>query len=178
MHRLMTTTLALVVTLVCCTRMAAAAPMAGSESDLPRTASSEAFLLAPPKVAGPVVVQARFEWQDVNEINEGAGTFEFTGVLTLRWHDPRQAFDPAVVGVDEKIFQGAYQVNELATGWFPQVVLVNASGLYQQTGVVLRIQPDGTSTLIGTLNATAKAEFDMRRFPFDRHRLEADFDVM
>ena len=46
-------------------------------------------------------------------------------------HDPRQAFDPAVVGVDEKIFQGAYQVNELATGWFPQVVLVNVSGLYQ-----------------------------------------------
>jgi len=179
MHRLMTTALALVVTLVCCTRMAAAAPMAGSESDPPRTASSEPFLLAPPKAAGPVVVQARFEWQDINEINDGAETFEFTGVLTLRWHDPRQAFDPAVVGVEEKIFQGAYQVNELATGWSPQVVLVNASsGLYQQNGVVLRVQPDGTSTLIAILNATAKTEFNMSRFPFDGHRLEAVFEVL
>jgi hypothetical protein len=158
--------------------MAAAAAMAGSEINPPRTASSEPFLLAPPKAAGPVVVQARFEWQDINEINDGAETFEFTGVLTLRWHDPRQAFDAAVVGVDEKIFQGAYQVNELATGWFPQVVLVNASGLYQQNGVVLRVQPDGTSTLIATLNATAKAKFDMRRFPFDGHRLEAVFEVL
>src|SRR5215475_4605278 len=149
-----------------------------SESNPPRTASSEPFLLAPPKEAGPVVVRARFEWQDINEINDGAETFEFTGVLTLTWQDPRQAFDPAVVGVDEKIFQGAYQVNELATGWFPQVVLVNASGLYQQNGVVLRVQPDGTSTLIGTLNATAKAEFNMRRFPFDGQRLEAVFEVL
>ena len=178
MRRLMTTALALVVTLVCCTRMAAAAPMAGSESDPPRTASGEPFLLAPPKDAGPVVVQARFELHDINEINDGAETFEFAGVLTLRWHDPRQAFDPAVVGVDEKIFQGAYQVNELATGWSPQVVLVNASGLYQKNGVVLRVQPDGTSTLIETLNATAKAEFNMRRFPFDGHRLEAVFEVL
>ena len=178
MRRLMATVLALVVTLVCCMRMAAAAPMAGSESDPPQTASGEPFLLAPPKAAGPVVVQARFEWQDINEINDRAETFEFTGVLTLRWHDPRQAFDPAVVGVDEKIFQGDYQVNELATGWFPQVVLVNASGLYQQNGVVLRVQPDGTSTLIETLNATAKTEFDMRRFPFDGHRLEAVFEVL
>ena len=70
------------------------------------------------------------------------GTFEFTGVLTLTWQDPRQAFDPAVVGVEETIFQGSYQFNELATGWYPQVVLVNESGLYQKNGVVLRVQPD------------------------------------
>ena len=178
MSRLITTALALVVTLVCCTCTAASDPIAGSESLPSRTASSEPFLLAPPKAAGPVVVQARFELHDINEINDGAETFEFTGVLTLRWHDPRQAFDPAVVGVDEKIFQGAYQVNELATGWLPQVVLVNESGLYQKNGVVLRVQPDGTSTLIETLNATAKAEFDMRRFPFDGQRLEAVFEVL
>ena len=149
-----------------------------SESDPPSTASREPFLLAPPKEAGPVVVRARFELQDINEINDGAETFEFTGVLTLKWHDPRQAFDPAVVGVEEKIFQGSYQFNELATGWYPQVVLVNASGLYQKNGVVLRVQPDGTSTLIETLNATAKTEFNMSRFPFDGHRLEAVFEVL
>ena len=139
---------------------------------------TRALLPAPPKDGGPVVVRARFELLDINEINDGAETFEFTGVLTLTWHDPRQAFDPVVVGVDEKIFQGSYQFNELATGWYPQVVLVSASGLYQKNGVVLRVQPDGTSTLIETLNATAKTEFNMRRFPFDGHRLEAVFDVL
>jgi hypothetical protein len=142
-------------------------------------AASEPFLLAPPNKAGPVVVNARFKLDDVNEINDGAETFEFTGVLTLKWRDPRQAFDPAVAGVNEKVFQGGYQFNELSTGWYPQVVLVNESGgLFQQSGVVLRVRPDGTSTLIQTLNATAEMELDMSRFPFDGHRLEAVFEVL
>jgi hypothetical protein len=156
MNKLVTTAMALVVMLVCCTRMAAAPSTAGAGSKPPQPASSEPFLLAPPKEAGPVVVRARFELRDINEINDGAETFEFAGVLTLKWRDPRQAFDPVVVGVDEKIFQGGYQFNELATGWYPQVVLVNESGLYQKNGVVLRVQPDGTSTLIETLNAAAE----------------------
>ena len=124
------------------------------------------------------MVRTSFELQDINEIDDAAETFEFTGVLTLKWHDPRQAFDPAVAGVDEKIFQGDYQFNELATGWYPQVVLVNESGMYQTSGVVLRLQPDGTSTLTETLNAAAESKIDMHRFPFDGHRLEAVFEVL
>jgi hypothetical protein len=170
--------MALVVTLVCCTRLAAADPIAGSGSDTPRIASSEPFLLAAPKEAPPVVVQARFDLYDINEINDGAETLEFTGVLTLKWHDPRQAFDPAVAGVDEKIFQGSYQFDEISPGWYPQVILVNESGLYQTSGVVLRVQPDGTSTLIQTLNAAAEEEFNMSRFPLDKQRLEAVFEVL
>jgi hypothetical protein len=170
--------MALAVTLVGCMLMAAADSIAVDESVGSPTAASEPFLLAPPKDAGPVVVRAGLELHDINEINDGTETFEFAGVLTLKWHDPRQAFDPAVVGVEEKIFQGGYQFNELATGWYPQVVLVNEAGLYQKNGVVLRIQPDGTSTLIETLNATAEAEFNMRRFPFDGQRLEAVFAVL
>ena|GEM_PF-6147079 len=99
-------------------------------------------------------------------------------MLSLKWHDPRQAFDPSVAGVDEKIFQGGYQFNELSTGWYPQVVLANESGLFQKSGVILRVRPDGTSTLIETMNATAESEVNMRRFPFDEHRLEAVFEVL
>ena len=58
------------------------------------------------------------------------------------------------------------------------MVLVNESGPYQKSGVVLRIRPDGTSTLIETIAAAAETELDMRRFPFDRHRLEAVFEVL
>src|SRR5262245_54387483 len=36
-----------------------------SESNPPRTASSEPFLLAPPKEAAPVVVRTRFELHDI-----------------------------------------------------------------------------------------------------------------
>lgn len=135
-------------------------------------------LLTPPKQAGPLVVRADLRLHDINGIDDGAETFEFSGVLTLRWSDPRQAFDPAVEGVDEKILTGNYQFDEISPGWYPQLVLVNEAGLYQSDGVVLRVRPDGSSTLIQTLNAAAKVEFSMRRFPFDEQRLEAVFAVL
>ena len=171
-HRVRPAAIGLVL-LLCAVGVTAAVPVAGQES-----ASSPPFLLAPPPQDGPVVVRARFDLYEINEVNDGTETFEFTGALTLEWQDPRQAFDPAVVGVEEKIFTGDYQFNELATGWYPQVVLANVSGLYQRTGVLLRVRSDGRSTLIETMNAAAESQFDMRRFPFDSQRLEAVFEVL
>jgi hypothetical protein len=142
------------------------------------TAKADAFLLDPPKNGGPVVVDASFHLRDLNAIDDEAETFEFSGVLELSWRDERQAFDPAEVGVDEKVYQGAYEFNELSPGWFPQVVLVNESGLFEKHGVILRVRPDGSSTLIETINATAEADLELRRYPFDQHRLDAIFEVL
>ncbi len=178
MIRLFKTAMALVIILVCCKQVAATNPIRGSGSDTSQAGSGETFLLAPPNEDGPVVVQAGFNLHDINEINIGEETFEFTGVLTLKWHDPRQAFDPATAGVYEKIFQGTYQFDEISPGWYPQVVLVNESGLYETSGVLLRVQPDGTSTLIQTVNANVESEVDMSQFPFDEHCLEAVFEIL
>jgi len=177
MCRLTTNAVVLLAALVPGAWGAAADSIPVTADDPLRTEQSPALLLAPPREAGPVMVRAAFEIHDINEIDDVEEKFEFTGVLTLTWNDPRQAFEPSSVG-DEKVFQGDYQFNELSTGWYPQVVLVNESGLYQTSGVVLRVQPDGTSTLIETINAAAEVELDMRRFPFDGHRLEAVFDVL
>ena len=122
--------------------------------------SREAFPLGPQKSDGPVIVRAAFHLRDINSIDEG------------------QVFDPSIEGVDEKIYQGAYQFDEIFNGWFPQVVLVNESGLFEVQGVVLRVRPDGTMTLIQTLNAIAKTDLDLRRYPFDRQRMEAVFEVL
>jgi hypothetical protein len=151
--------------------------MAEAADDPLETASSPRFLLAPPSEQRPVVVRAALAIHDINEINDVLEIFEFTGVLTLTWKDPRQAFEPSAE-VNEKVFQGNYQFNEISTGWYPQVVLANESGLYQKSGVVLRVEPDGTSTLIETINAAAEIDLDMRWFPFDDHRLEAIFEVL
>ena len=177
MSRLTIIVLALAA-LICCTRMAAAAPAGGTQNQPPQTGTAEPFLLGLPEQAGPLVVEAHFDFYDINEINDGAETFEFTGVLTLKWKDPRIAFDPAVDGVNEKIYQGDYQFNELATGWYPQVVLVNEAGNFEMGGVILRVEPDGTSTLVQTLDATAEVEFNMSRYPFDKHQLKAIFAVL
>jgi hypothetical protein len=144
-------------------------------------AAAEPALLnlpTPPRDGGPVVVRAGFDLRDINEIDDEAETFEFEGVLTLEWHDERQAFDAAAEGVSEKLYQGDYQFDEVFTGWFPQVVLMNESGLYEKHGVLLRVRPDGSLRLLETVNAAAKADLDLRAYPFDRQRLEAIFEVL
>lgn len=151
----------------------AGAPGAPAQSSGP-----DVRLLAPPKTDGPLVVRGRFDFDDIDEINDGPETFDFTGVLTLTWRDPRLAFDPAEAGVDEKIYQGNYQFDEIATGWWPQVVLVNVSGSFESSGVLLRVRPDGTSTLVQKILATAEVDFEMHRFPIDQQRLDAVFMVL
>jgi len=177
MNKLISLTI-VVIAVACSVRVAAAQPVAEPDNGPPRKVTSDSFLLGPPKDDGPVVVRASFEVHDINEINEEKETFEFTGVLTLKWHDKRQAFDPAAVGVNEKIYQGDYQFNEISPSWFPQIVLVNSSGSIEQQGVVLRALPDGTQTLMAKISAVAKTEFNLRRFPFDKQRLEAVFEVL
>ena len=144
----------------------------------PQVVSSKTYLLGPQSNSGPTVVRAAFQLQNIDEIDEEAETFQFTGVLALTWQDKRQAFDPKKEQVQEKIYQGNFQFNEISPAWYPQVVLANVSGMYEKNSVLLRVQPDGTSTLIETVNATAKVDFKMRRYPFDSQRLDAIFGVL
>ena len=76
-------------------------PAAGAPAP---TIDEPPFLLGPPSEQRPVVVRARFVLQDVLEIRENEEVFEFSGVLTLTWKDPRQAFNPAVARAQEKVF--------------------------------------------------------------------------
>jgi hypothetical protein len=169
--------LILFVTLVCSARIGAAQPVTEPNTQFTQT-TSEIFLLGPPKDDGPVIVRASFEFHDISAINDEEESFQFTGVLTLKWRDKRQAFDPVAAGVDEKFYQGSYQFNELSPSWFPQVVLVNGISPYESHGVALRVQPDGSQTLIEEISAVARTEFNFLLFPMDRQNLRAVFEIL
>lgn len=144
----------------------------------PAAAGPSLLDLPTPREGGPVVVQASFDLRNINELDDETEVFEFEAILTLEWRDERQAFDPATEGVSEKLYQGDYQFDELFTGWFPQVVLMNESGLYERNGVLLRVRPDGSLRLLQSLNAAAKTDLDLTLYPFDGQRLEAIFEVL
>jgi Neurotransmitter-gated ion-channel ligand binding domain/Neurotransmitter-gated ion-channel transmembrane region len=126
----------------------------------------------------PVTIRAGFELIDINEIDDGAETFEFTGVLTLEWRDPSRAFAAAADGAATRLFQGEYQVREVAAGWYPQFVLRNQADSFERSGVSLRVRSDGSCVLTETIHAVADSEMDMRRYPFDAHRIEAVFGMV
>ena len=178
MNKFVSVAATLAVVVLCGLRIAVAQSVAEPANEPSQAATNAAFILGPPKHDGPVVVRASFELHGIDEISEEKETFEFTGVLTLQWRDKRQAFDPAAAGVNEKIYQGDYQFNEISPSWFPQIVLVNNSGSIEQQGVVLRALPDGTQILMSKISAVAKTEFYLRRYPFDKQRLDAIFEVL
>jgi len=131
-----------------------------------------------PTRSEPVEVRTSFHLLDLQHIDDEAETFEFSGILTLVWKDARQAFDPAKEGAAEKLFHGAFQFDELSPSWYPQVILANASQIPETQGILLRVRPDGTCTLIQDLHAVAREELNLRRYPFDRQHLEAVFQVI
>ncbi len=147
-------------------------------SKLTKYESSDIGLLNPPINDGPVVVHAAFHLQDINEINDETETFQFVGFLNLTWHDPRRSFDPKEVGVDEKVYRGNFQFDELSPAWYPQVDLVNAYGEFEKRAVLFRVKTDGTCTLIASLNATAKTRLDLTKYPFDNQNLKAYFRIL
>ena len=147
---------------------------------LPGSARGASFLLGPPdeSAGGPTNVSVGVFVSDVNAVSEQQETFEFEATLTLKWRDPRQAFDPAEAGVSEKVYQGGYQFSEVYDGWWPQLILANESGQFETQGVFLRIEPEGSLTLIQEFNAVAEMPMQLRRFPFDRQHFEAIFEVL
>ncbi len=154
-----------------------ARPASGQYAEVEVPVAFDVAELGLPNGERPVVVRAGFHLHDINAIDDDTETFELNGVLTLDWRDSRLAFDPGDSGADERIYQGDFQFSELAAAWFPQVVLVNQSGLFEEAGVVQRIRADGSATLMRFINASAEVDLDMRQFPFDEQRLIAEFEV-
>ncbi len=140
--------------------------------------SPSTALLGVPPAEGPVEVLASFQLLSVSVIQDELEKVEFSGILTLVWQDARQAFDPKTEGVAEKIFSGDFQFNEISMIWYPQVALTNSFGQFDRRGIVLRIKPDGTVILSQTLDAAAKVNLNMRRFPFDSQRLDLAFRLL
>ena len=135
------------------------------------------YSINPPEQNGPVKIKISLDLLDINSISDHEESIGFTGALKLTWIDPRSAFDPNVAGVDEKTYSGDFQFNELSTSWYPQVVLLNENSLYETGASILKVRPDGSSTLIQTINAAAKTRMDLRLFPFDIQKLLIKFSI-
>lgn len=129
-------------------------------------------LIGPPQGSGPTRVLTEFHLQDIDAIDDESETVSFAGSLLLRWTDARQAFDTAEAGVHELIFNELDGLPDLHPIWLPSVDLLNAAGPLEVRSEMLRITPEGTCTLMRSLNGSAKSRMDLSRFPFDEQRME------
>lgn len=126
----------------------------------------------PPVTPMGTRILTEFHLQDIDAIDDGSETVSFAGALILRWHDARQAFDTAGGAARELLFNDLEALIDLHPTWLPSVDLLNAAGPLEVRSELLRIRPDGTCTLVRSVNGMAKSRLDLARFPFDEQQVE------
>ncbi len=142
-----------------------------------RASAQIAAVIGPPQGGGPTPVLAEFHLQDIDAIDDESETISFAGSLILRWKDTRQVFDSAETGVPELIFNDLGGLMDVHPIWLPTVDLLNAAGPLDVRSEMLRITPDGTCTLMRSLNGSAKSRMDLSRFPFDEQQMEINLRI-
>jgi len=127
---------------------------------------SNAQVTPPPAGDGPMEVLTGVYLLNLNSVNEKDETFEADVYLQFAWRDPRLAHggSEALVYAEEAVEEKLKEI------WWPQIEFVNTSEP-TITNQVLAIYPDGQVGLVFGLTATFRADFDLRRFPFDRQEL-------
>jgi hypothetical protein len=170
-----------------CAAFAAAAvtesPREPAEVESPAACSQVDYALAtvPPGVDptsvspnpdGPTLVGMAFFVTELREIDAVRDDYAFRGYVRSTWCDPRRAFDPAEVGADLHVSFGKAAEQQMQGHWFPSAFPVNRIGHMEVTDRDLRVSHDGTIASNINVSMRVAADFDLRRFPFDRQRLE------
>jgi hypothetical protein len=123
--------------------------------------------------ASPTVVKVGVFLADILDLDEVNETFQVELIVVAEWDDPRLAFDPEVDGTEVKLFQGEFQFNEVFTGWWPQLLIVNEIGLGDSSAVQIKVFPDGRVRFLEERNVTLETPMKLQTFPFDTQTLEA-----
>jgi hypothetical protein len=131
---------------------------------------------AAPNPGGPTLVGAGVFVTELREIDAVRDDFWFRGYLRATWCDPRLRFKPTAAGVEERVFMAAEAEREINRIWFPAGFPVNRVGQLDISERVLRIRHDGTVHHDLNLSVHLAADYDLRRFPFDRQVLELQIE--
>ncbi len=138
-----------------------------------------------PRSERPVKVHIGFHVSNITDISEKEETIDFEGEIYLMWMDPRQAYDPAELGLSKedfvpgdyarappRIYQGDLAVNELFEGWRPHIKLANGIADRQKTYMAVGVWPDGMMAYADHFNAKIESPMSLRSFPFDHQTLK------
>jgi hypothetical protein len=131
---------------------------------------------AAPNPQRPTLVGAGIFVTELREIDAVRDDFWFRGYVRATWCDSRLAFDPVAARVRERVFMAAEAEREINRIWFPAGFPANRVGQLEISERVLRIRHDGTVHHDLNVSVHLAADYDLRRFPFDRQVLELQIE--
>jgi hypothetical protein len=128
----------------------------------------------PENAPRPMPVGVSLSILDVQGIKENLNTLYATVEFHQTWRDPRLAFDPIKLGAEEIVHTDTDAKQFLDTHWNPHIVLTNQISTTGTPEVGVEIRPDGTVSVITTVNAGFYIRSDYFDFPFDRQAFPID----
>ncbi len=137
---------------------------------------NEIYFGTPPNPDGPTLVDLGLFLDEISAINAVDEQFAIEGYLDLLWCDPREAFDPAEVGVTHKVYVEADAAAKLAEIWWPDIEIVNEIGGRSTKNQELIVAADGTLEYSERFSSVLENHFELLRFPFDRQQLEVEIE--
>ena len=133
----------------------------------PTKDNKEALFATSPNAAGPTLVDIGMYIVSVTNIDEVENSFEVEAFTDMVWCDPRLAFDPEEVGVEEKLFLEEDAVTYLEGVWWPDVTFINEAEPVEIENQLLRVFPGGSVKYQLILGLNLEGKFDLQKFPFD-----------
>lgn len=130
------------------------------------TIGAFAQVTPPPSGDQPTEVMAGIYLLNLNAVNEKDETFDADVYLRFIWKDPRLAH----AGPEALVYAEEAASEKLDEIWWPQIEFINTAKP-EVTNQTLAISPEGDVALAMGLTSTFRADFDLRRFPFDRQSL-------
>lgn len=123
--------------------------------------------------SSPTEVKLGIFLADIIDMDEVEEAFQAEIIMIAEWKDPRLAFDAEAEGKDYKLFQGEFQFNELFSGWWPQLLIVNEIGSGDINALRITVRSDGTVRYKDQRNVTLETPMALQNFPFDVQTLQA-----
>lgn len=143
-----------------------------------KTKSADIFgSVVSPNPAGQVIVDLGLHIVELTKVDEVTNTFNIEGFMDLVWCDPRMAYEVENgEELSERILlkdKAQALLNEI---WWPAVTIanqVNGRNIENQELVILS---DGTIEYKEKFSAELEAHYDLKKFPFDRQKLEIEIE--
>ncbi len=121
----------------------------------------------------PTVVKVGVFLADIIDLDEVDETFQVEFIIVAEWRDQRLAFDSEAYGSNRKLFQGEFQFNEVFSGWWPTLLILNQIGSGEVNGLQIEVFFDGRVRYKEQRNVTLETPMKLQKFPFDTQVLEA-----
>ena len=140
-------------------------PAAARAAQTPSGIATDPILQPPFEGGKPIAVTLGLHVINLAAIDEVSEQFQLDAYMFERWSDNRLAYTPE--GLQDQ--SRSYAKGQI---WTPQLEMINASSPRSRDEISIIVSPDGTVRYVERIVVTLSSRFELRRFPFDRQRLE------